>query len=288
MADFDDLPLQPTTPDQPSPMRRSRAWLGILLILAIGGVLWYFAFRAPPAEERAAAPTRKAAPPVPAPRGAAEPGEDIDLPPLEDSDPLVRDLVARLSSHPRVAAWLATDRLIRNFAVVVVNIADGRTPAQHLKKVAPTGTFQVRRDGDQVYLDARSYARYDGHAEAVGALDARGTARLYATLRPRMEEANAELGSQEAFDTTLERAIVSLLQTPVVEGEVPLRADGVGYAFADPALESLTQAQRQLLRMGPRNQRIVLGKLREIARHLGVPEEQLPPERVYRAPSSAP
>jgi hypothetical protein len=36
--------------------------------------------------------------------------------------------------------------------------------------------------------------------------------------------------------------------------------------------------------MGPRNQRIVQGKLRDIARHLGIPEEQLPRERVYSPP----
>ena len=281
MAEFDDLPLQSSAPHTPPP-GRSWAWLGIPLILAIGGVLWYFAFRPPPADERPAASTpRGSTAEPPAPRVNAEPGEDIALPPLHGSDPLVRDLVARLSSHPRVAAWLTTDGLIRNFAVSVVNVADGRTPARHLSKVGPAGPFQVRDDAQHVYVDPRSYARYDSHAEAVGALDARGTARLYATLKPRIEEANRELGSQEDFDATLARAIISLLRTPVVEGDVRLRADGVGYAFADTTLEALTPAQRQLLRMGPRNQRIVQGKLRDIARHLGIPEEQLPRERVY-------
>ena len=287
MALLDDLPLrQPAPPDEPAP-RSSRAWLGIPLILAIGGVLWYFAFRAPPAEERPAGGTPRASATVPeAPRVNAEPGEDIDLPPLDGSDPLVRDLVARLSSHPRVTAWLTTDGLIRNFAVSVLNIADGRTPARHLAKVAPAGPFHAREDGQHVYVDPRSYARYDGHAEAVAALDARGTARLYATLKPRIDEASHELGSPQDFDATLARAIISLLRTPVVEGEVRLRADGVAYAFADPALEALTPAQRQLLRMGPRNQRVVQAKLREIAGHLGIPEDQLPREQRYSPPES--
>ena len=289
MALLDDLPLRQPAPSDEPPRRSSRAWLGIPIILAIGGVLWYFAFRPPPADERPAGATSRASTTVPqAPRVNAEPGEDIDLPPLDGSDPLVRDLVARLSSHPRVAAWLTTDGLIRNFAVSVLNIADGRTPARHLAKVAPSGPFQVRDDGRHVYVDPRSYARYDGHAEAVGALDARGTARLYATLKPRIDEANRELGSQEDSDATLARAIISLLRTPVVEGEVRLRADSVAYAFADPALEALTPAQRQLLRMGPRNQRIVQAKLREIAGYLGVPEDQLPRERVYSPPGSTP
>jgi hypothetical protein len=68
----------------------------------------------------------------------------------------------------------------------------------------------------------------------------------------------------------------------VVEGEVRLNADRVSYRFADPALESLAAAQRQFLRMGPRNVRIVQAKLREIAGYLAIPSENLPPERVYR------
>jgi hypothetical protein len=51
---------------------------------------------------------------------------------------------------------------------------------------------------------------------------------------------------------------------------------GVGYAFADPRDEGLTPAQKQLLRMGPGNARIVQAKLREIALALGIPPQRLP------------
>lgn len=37
------------------------------------------------------------------------------------------------------------------------------------------------------------------------------------------------------------------------------------YAYSDPRLESLPPAQKQFLRLGPRNGRIVRGKLEEIA-----------------------
>ena len=59
--------------------------------------------------------------------------------------------------------------------------------------------------------------------------------------------------------------------------DVELRTDKVTYAFADPALEGLSGAQRQLLRMGPRNVRIVQAKLREVAGFLGIPDALLPP-----------
>ena len=52
---------------------------------------------------------------------------------------------------------------------------------------------------------------------------------------------------------------------------------GAGYGFADPRLERLTAAQKQLLRMGPANARLVQGSLRTIALELGIPAERLPP-----------
>ena len=76
----------------------------------------------------------------------------------------------------------------------------------------------------------------------------------------------------------LERAIVELLRTPVVTGDVRLQPSPVTYAYADPRLESLSPAQKQLLRMGPRNVSIIKRKLREIATALGIPDSRLPAE----------
>jgi hypothetical protein len=50
----------------------------------------------------------------------------------------------------------------------------------------------------------------------------------------------------------------------------------VAYEFDDPKLQSLSSAQRQFLRMGPRNMRIIKAKLREMAPFLGIAPESLP------------
>ena len=76
------------------------------------------------------------------------------MPPLGESDPVVRLLVQSISTHPRVLAWLATDGLIRNFTVVVGNIADGRTPARHLRDAQANRPVQDRRGAE--WLDDRS------------------------------------------------------------------------------------------------------------------------------------
>ena len=91
-----------------------------------------------------------------------------------------------------------------------------------------------------------------------------------------MNEADRNFGGTGNFDAELERAIVELLKVPVVEGDVPLRMAGIGYAFADPRLEALSPPQKQLLRMGPENVRAIQGKLREIAAALGIPDSRLP------------
>jgi hypothetical protein len=210
---------------------------------------------------------------TPQPRAAltAEPGANIDVPALDQTDPLVRQLLSALSSHPTVTAWLTTNHLIQNFALVTQTIAEGRSPSKQLRVIKPVGEFRTATDGTSEYIDPASYQRYDRYADAIAAIDAREAARLYATLKPRITEAYRQLGDPDGeFDPTLTRAIVELLRTPVVDGRVALSHTSVNYTFDDPALESLSGAQRQFLRMGPRNVRLIQQKLREIAPYLGI------------------
>jgi Protein of unknown function (DUF3014) len=282
MDDFDDLRLDRTGVELPPPrVHRAAAPIIAVAVLIAAAAFWYFMLRRPvPADVTVRTDVARVETPKPPPRPVAEPGDNIPLPPLEESDAVVRELVAHLSAHPRVAAWLTTDQLVRNFTVVVVNVANGQAPSKHLAAVRPTGKFQVLENGGRIAIDPRSYARYDGHAKALESMDARGAARLFATLKPRIEDAYKELGSPDGtIDKTLERALVELLETPVIDENVALKSDTVSYKYASPSLESLSKVQRQFLRMGPRNVSIVKAKLREIARYLGIPEESLPPER---------
>ena len=250
---------------------RPPAWIGaglVVLLLALGAAYW-FIWRGPgeqPVTEK----------PVAKPVAKSEP-EQITLPPLDQTDPIVRQLVGQLSSHPTVAAWLTTDGLLLNFALVTTKIANGETPVVELKAVGPVARFRPRMAGDRMYLDRSSYRRYDRYAEAVSALDARGTARLYATLKPRIGEAYGKMGPSDGnFDAVLERAIFELLTVPVIEGEIELVPYGTVFGFADPRLQGLSAAQKQLLRMGPQNVHNIQTKLREIAAYAGIPEHRLP------------
>lgn len=271
-----DEPSPPIT----APTSNVGLWVVVAALAAAIVVAAYFALvwrpRPVPAQTAATEPRAPARATPPSLGGTPEP---ITIPPLDASDPVVRTLVRALSESPAVTAWLATDGLIRNFTVVVTNIAEGPTPAKHLKALRPRSTFRtVERDGNS-YVDPRSYDRYAPIADAIASVDPAAAAKLYATLKPRIEEAHRELGSPDpSFYCTLERAIVTLLSTPVVDRpeRLTLAAKGIGYSYADERLESLTAAQKQLLRMGPRNAGIIKARLREIALALGIQPAQLP------------
>jgi hypothetical protein len=306
LHDTPDLPLETATPrssraDQPGrtlqwddplptaaapsipiePQSRAPQVLAAAFLIAAVAVGGYFVFRNRGATPPASAPATAA--PSSAPAEAVSPlGADvppIDLPPLNDSDEVVRQLVKELSSHPSVAAWLATDDLIRNFTVVVTNIASGEPATTRLTALRPRTRFQANDQGPDPTIDSRSYARYLPLATATTSLNPDGAARLYSMLKPRIEEAYAELGlpPDRTFDQTLERAIVLLLRTPVPPGQIGIEPNGpVIYRFADPALEKLTPSQKLLIRLGPDNQRAVQTSLRNIALALGIPADRLP------------
>jgi len=274
MTNLSDLKLDKwEAPGEPEPGRtgiRIAIVLVILAALAAGGYYW-LGRRTQPEPAGVRAHTEQPVAGTPTPKPVAEAGDIIDLPPLPQTDAIVRQLVSGLSTHPAAAAWLAGDQLLRGFAVSVHNIAAGRSPSAQLIRLRPAQKFAVRGTGSDLSIDPRSYARYDAYADAVAALDARGAARLYATLKPRIQDAHRELGDPDGdFDRVMARAIDELLATPVLEGKVALASKSVSYEFADARLQSLSSAQRQLLRMGPRNVKMIQAKLREIAPLIGV------------------
>jgi Protein of unknown function (DUF3014) len=275
-----DYELRPV-PVEPPPSSRSLTppigvWVAAALVAAAGAAYTAFIWwPRPQPEQPTRAASEAASVELPHPLGGA--AEPVTLPPLDASDAVVRTLVRALSTSPAVTAWLATNGLIRNFTVSVANIADGVTPAKHLSALRPASGFRViERDG-QPYLDPKGYDRFASIADAVASVEPAGAATLYATLKPRIEEAARDLGLPDpSFDRVLERALVTLLNTPVVDGQIRLKPKGIGYAYADDRLEALTGAQKQLLRMGPRNVRTIKAGLREIALALGVPASHLP------------
>jgi hypothetical protein len=272
-----DLPIR--RPYVPPPRRFGLMWLWIvLLVAAIGGATYYFLTRQKtPAKNASVEVVPKEPPPPTSPRRAlgAE-TEAIELPPLGETDPAVREQVTAISTDATIARWLTTNDLVRNVTRVVQAIAEDRGVARHLEVLRPSQPFAVQQSGGRTTIDPRSYRRYDAIAGAIGSLDPGASAKLYSIFRPRLAEAYGELGFPNTpFDSTLEDALVAIVSTPVPDGPIDVVPKGGTYAFADPRLEALAPAQKQLLRMGPENARAVKAKLREIALALGIDAARL-------------
>ena len=263
-----------------------RTWLTVLAIGGLAaGVGWYLLQRPPlgvvaPSGESATPPAAEAPPGGPAtPGGEAvappagtgpEAPPEHSLPSLAESDPLVRELAGSLSTQPSMASWLKTTGIIEHFVAVVDNIESGESPRPNLGFLAPKRTFGTVTRSGHVYVDSASYARYDTIADVVSSLDTPRTVALYREVQPLCEEAYRALGHPQGdFDAALNGAIRTLLATPDVAGEVELRPKVISYAFLDPRLERLSDAQKHFLRMGPRNVRLIKGQLQALADALG-------------------
>jgi hypothetical protein len=260
-----DQPTSPQSTDRSPVTRIVIAIAGAIVVLA--AVAWFVWLREPSPRQLA----EPLAPPVAAPQPTPTPGlqerlsERLKGVTLATSDAVVRDLVQELSQHPKIAAWLASEDLVRRFVAAVDNIATGASPRAHLEMMRPPGSFQVvERDG-RLEVDPRSWHRYDLVTGAVTSIDADDAVALYHELLPLLEEAHREIAPPGiTFRQRLLEAIDQLLATPVPSEPVVVEKKVLTYTYADPALEGLTEAQRHLLRMGPENERRIQAKLREI------------------------
>ncbi|MFQ5350474.1 MAG: DUF3014 domain-containing protein [Thermoanaerobaculia bacterium] len=261
--EFDQYSPPPEPIPEPPARRVLWPWAVALLIIVVGVVAYLLLRGTEPAP-----PPPLAAPPAAATDERSEEpvGRALELPRLGTSDDWLRRVVGELSTHPELARWLVSDNLVRRFTAAVDNVARGESPRPHLGFLGPAGPFAVVERGGDVYPDPRGYARYDRVAEVIDSLDAAGAAELYRQLEPLLQEGYADLGyPNRDFDDALGRAIGHLLATPLPAEQPPLELGVESYAYRDPRIESLSPAQKHLLRTGPGNAAVILDKLREIA-----------------------
>ena len=255
----------------------------VLLVVTIGIVaVWWFG-GGDDGEQQAVVqvdPTPVPIPPTPTPTEAEQRALELAHLELESSDEAVRTAVGQVASHGRLASWLAHDRLLRRAVAVADNIASGVSPRVHVPFLAPEGRFSVvERDG-RLFIDPKSYARYDDLADTVASVDVGAAADLYRELEPLLEQAYRELGYPSAdLRDLMVRTAREVLSTPVLEGDVEVREKVVTYLFVDPTLEGLDPAQRHLLRMGPENVMKIQSTLSELMLAIGVAPEELPTPR---------
>ncbi|HEV2441428.1 MAG TPA: DUF3014 domain-containing protein [Steroidobacteraceae bacterium] len=242
---------------------------GIVIAAAIAIGIYYRYYSpvpAPPAQQPAVAP-QEAAPPTPAiqhPIPSTAEQQQAALPPLDQSDGVVRDSLAGLLGKPAVAKFLVPHQVIRDFVVTVDNLPRKKVAAELRPVQATPGDTAVDTQGSTTTLSQQNYARYAPLMEVVSSVDPKALAAVYFRLYPLFQQAYENLGYPgKYFNDRLVLAIDSMLATPDVQEPITLVRPKVFYQFSDPSLESLPAGQKLLIRMGPQNAGVIKAKLQQ-------------------------
>ena len=191
----------------------------------------------------------------------------IDAPPLptlEASDPEVRASLSDVLPATTQPA-LAPTELLRRIAVMAESFGRGKLLRDRLPIPPPAGKMQVIERNDRIYLAPGNFGRYDALTDTVAALDANALAGWFNRYEPLLQQAWGELGTDGG---TVRGALIAglelMLAAPDLEGEIELVQPAVFYKYADPALESLADAQKLLIRVGPGNRAVIKDRARRL------------------------
>ncbi len=233
---------------------------GVLIVALLGAGAWWM-WRTPAPTNTTPAGVAATEAPITQPAPPA-----VELPALDDMDGFLRPLLSALSNRPELARWLATDDLVRQLAAAIDQASQGDNPAGGFKELAPRSGMAVSRRNNRRSIDPASYRRFDGLVTTVTSIDASAVARIYKTIRPRLNQAYQNMGHPGGnVDTAVGQALDILLDTPVVKGPVTLvEGAGARWSYEDEDLESLTPTQKQLIRMGPAHTDAMLVWLRAL------------------------
>jgi hypothetical protein len=263
---------------------------GIVIAGAIAVGVYYRYYSPMPATppQHQAAPPQAAAPAPaiqhPIPSSAEQQAQQTPLPPLDQSDPIVRDSLIGLLGKPAVAKFLVPHQVVRDLVVTVDNLPRKKVAAE-LRPLQPTaGDTAVDTQGGATDLSQQNYQRYAELMDVVRTSDPKALAAVYFRLYPLFQQAYENLGYPgKYFNDRMVQAIDSLLATPDVPGPISLVRPKVFYQFADPKLEALPAGQKVLIRMGPQNAGIVKQKLQQLRAAITAQ-----PPQMSAAPQAAP
>jgi len=187
------------------------------------------------------------------------------LPPLEESDELVRDQLSAAGVGPMLSPQEEQEDLVQRSAALVDGFSRGVVLRKLLPVDPPKAAFSALEEDGKMYMNPAGYSRYDSYSEAIDSLDTSALVSSFDTLRPLYEEAYGQLGlDPNDFDNAVIRMLDRVLATPEIDEPIALTRESVMYKYADPQLEQLTPMQKQLMRMGPDNIRRIKEKAKAL------------------------
>jgi hypothetical protein len=215
-----------------------------------------------------------------APTPAYEPPPPVatvePLPLLNESDSSLLAELQQLRGEG-LLQLIVPQEVIRKFVLAVNNVAEGKVIHEYRPIVSPpppfiAESFSVVIEGtaaDQERVSPKNFQRYEPYVTTLSLVDSDAAVSVYRRFYPLLEEAFLELGLKKPnFHSVLIAAIDNVLAAPDARGDLLLLRPKVFYQYADPALETLPQTHKLMLRMGPENARSVKASLRQLRTRL--------------------
>lgn len=189
------------------------------------------------------------------------------LPALDASDAEIQSRLLAMSA-PELKTLLGNEALLRKFVVLVDNLARGKIAPRYNPVNAPSGTFTVQGTA-VLHANPASFSRYTPYVTALTAITPDALSRFYWRYYPLLQQAYVDLGYPRAqFHPRMLAALDMLIAAPLMPADAELVQPKVLYQYADPALENLPAAQKQIMRMGPDHQATVQAYLKTLRTRL--------------------
>lgn len=194
------------------------------------------------------------------------PASTAPLPALADSDNGVIDALAALANGGNLRALLVPNQVIARVVATVdalprQSLGDTRILPLH----TPQGSLLTSQANGITLIDARNADRYAPYMTVLQSVDPHALVAWYKHNYPLFQQAYRELGYPRGYFN--DRALVAIddmLAAPELHDPIAVTRVGSHYVFVDPRLQSLSNGQKLMVRLGPEDEAQFKAKLRMI------------------------
>lgn len=260
---------------------RPQRWpVALIIVLLIGGGLWFSWSEDDATPSLAAEPVVDSTPAVQPPPVIPVVSETLpNTTPTAIAEPITSDnaqdrLQALLSGHPGLdqpaVGVFAEENMFARLIAIIDALSRGAVPYKLLPLTTPMMPFPVVQSNTTAQLDTAGFARYDELVNWVVSWEPEYVARLFHAFRPALEQGYAVLGyAPEQLDDAVLGALDNIAGArDATPGALLVKKESV-WRYADADLERRSGLEKQMMRMGPTNSarlRIYAGDLKRALR----------------------
>lgn len=194
------------------------------------------------------------------------PASTAALPALVDSDASVREALLGMTGGGDLSSLLTPNQIVSRVVATVDALprqSMGSTNILPLR--TPKGTPLTEQANGATVIAGANAERYGPYMLVLSKVDPHLLVAWYKHNYPLFQQAYRELGYPHGyFNDRLIVAIDDMLAAPDVHEPIAIARAGAHFHFVDPQLQSLSNGQKLMLRLGPANEEQLKAKLRMI------------------------